>query len=96
MRRRIVCRSTMNFPSACFATAVRETEEVEGLGLRTPTTAPLPVGVSTERDQAGLVGVQLQAKLRKPLAQLGEKPLGLLTMLESNDKVVSEAHDHDV
>src|SRR5262249_37325682 len=35
-------------------------------------------------------------KPRKPLAQLFEEPLGLLTMLESNDEVVGEAHDHDI
>src|SRR5206468_6694522 len=83
--------------STRLATAVRETEEVEGLGLRTPTVAPaVRFGIPTEGDQAGLVGVQLQSELRKPLAQLFEEPLGLLAMLEPNDEVIGEAHDHDI
>jgi hypothetical protein len=84
------------FSSTRLAAAVRETEEVEGLGLRTPTVAPVRFGISAERNQAGLVGVQLQAKPCKPLTQLDEELLGLLTMLESNDEVVGEARDHDI
>ena len=73
-----------------------EPEEVEGSGLRTPTGAPLLLGVAAERKQPGLVGVQFQAEPRKPLAQLIQERLGLLTMLKSNDEVVGEAHDHDI
>src|SRR5439155_25463991 len=81
---------------AGFPAAVRLPEEVEGSGLRTPTVAPLPLGEAPEGQQAGFVGVQFQAEPGKPLAQLIQEPLGLLTMLKSNDEVVGETHDHDI
>ena len=40
--------------------------------------------------------MQRQPELREPLAQFGEELLGVLSMLESHDEVIGEAHDDDV
>src|SRR3970040_861680 len=56
---------------------VREAEEVER--LRLPLAGPPPTlgRIRAELQQSCLLGVQLQAKLREPLAQLSQEPLGV-------------------
>src|SRR3989475_7905496 len=60
---------------------VREAEEVER--LRLPLAGSLSVSGREwpELQQPRLLGVQLQAELRQPLAELGQEPLGLLPVL---------------
>jgi len=73
---------------------VGETEEVEG--FRAPdfaTSLPVPEGEPPELDESRLAGMQFQAKLRETIAQLHQKPLRVDAVLESNDEVVSIAHD---
>ena len=48
------------------------------------------------RDEARLVGMQLQSKLREPSAKLRQEPHGVGAVLGSNDEVVGVAHDDDV
>jgi hypothetical protein len=43
-------------------------------------------GVPTELDQARLVGMQLQAEFREPLAKIVEEPLRILLILEPHDE----------
>src|SRR2546425_4456773 len=83
-------------PSPRLPAAVREAEKIES--LRSPV-APAPAADRREAaklDETRLVGMQRQPELRQPLAQLGEELLGLLPMLEPDDKVIREAHDHDI
>src|SRR5437867_964698 len=83
-------------PPPRLPATVREAEKVEALGS---PVAPAPSGgrrEAAELDEARLVGMQRQPELREPLAQLGEALLGLLPVLASHDKVIGEAHDHDV
>jgi hypothetical protein len=56
---------------------VREAEEIERLRLPLPDAPPALGRVRTELQQPRLLGVQRQTKPRKPLAQLGQEPLGL-------------------
>jgi len=81
-------------PLPCFRTAVRETEEVEGVGLPLATLPPLLGRVAAKAEQSRFVGMQFQAELCKATAQRVEKPLGFMPMLESNDEIIRKAH-HD-
>ena len=83
-------------PAPGLPADVREAQEVERLRLPEATRLPSLGGEPPELDQPRLVGVQLQAELREPLAKISEEPLGVLTMLEADDEVVSEAHDDHV
>ena len=58
---------------------VREAEEVERLRLPEAPRLPVLGGEPPELDQPRLLGMQLQAELREPLAQVGEEPLGVGT-----------------
>jgi hypothetical protein len=40
--------------------------------------------------------MQFQAESRESLAEVGEEPLGVLTMLKARQKVVSEPHEDNV
>jgi hypothetical protein len=70
---------------------VREAKKVEAPRCAR-VTAILSVAprAAPELDQSRLLGVQFQSKAREPLAQLGEEPLGLDSMFEPNDKIVSK------
>jgi hypothetical protein len=75
---------------------VREAEEVERLRLAEAPGCPVTGGEPPELDQPGLLGMQLQVELRKPLTEVPEELLGVTKMLEPDDKVVGEAHDDHV
>ena len=61
---------------------VREAQEIERLGLPGATLRS-PLGrVASELDEPRLVGMQLQAELREPLAKLSEEPLRVSFVLE--------------
>jgi hypothetical protein len=67
---------------------VREAQERERLRFPlAPRCAPSG-GVPPELDQPGLGGVQFQAELREPLAQLRQEPVGVFPFLEPDDEVV--------
>jgi hypothetical protein len=72
---------------------VRETQEVERLRLAFATLAPILLRKAAKFDDARLVGMQLQPKLRESLAQFRQKPLCFMTMLESRNKIISEANE---
>jgi hypothetical protein len=74
--------------------AVRESKEVEGLGLSLSSPIAIADGEPTKLDQSGLFRVQLQAELGKALLELHEELLALVAMLEPNDEVIGVAH-HD-
>src|SRR5262245_40324184 len=84
------------FSSPRLSTAVGKAEEVEDVGLRTPTVVPVLLGLAAGWGQAGVVGVHLQSEPRQPRTQLVEEPLGLLAMLKPSDEVIGEVHAHDV
>ena len=49
-------------------------------------------GMPAEFDQPVLVGVQVQGECRQPVAQFRQEPLGIGTVLETDDRVVGVAH----
>lgn len=63
---------------------VREAKKVEA-PRRSPITAFLSIRplIAAELDESRFPGMQLQTKVRKPFAQLGQEPLGLDSMLEN-------------
>ena len=73
---------------------MREPEKVERLGLWETPRLAIPGGVPPELDQPRLLVRQFQVELREPVAEIGEEPLGVVTMLEAHHGVVREAH-HD-
>ena len=75
---------------------MREAEEPERLRLAETPLCPLLSGEPPKPDQARLLGVQLQAELREPVAKVRPEPLGIIAMLESHHEVVSETRDDNV
>jgi hypothetical protein len=75
---------------------VRETEEVEGVGLAPSAPSSIRRREATEFDEAGLFGVQFQCGGRESLAELVPKPRGFPFVLEGHDEVVSIADDDHV
>ena len=82
------------FRLALLSTNVSEAQKVERL-TATPTL-PFASGCATaaELDQAGLVGVQVQAKLVHPGSQGIQADFGVLFMLKANDKIVRVADNY--
>ena len=82
---------------ASLPAAVREAKEVEGLRC-TSITAFLTVRsrIATELDKSRLLGVQFQPEVCEPLAQLGQEPLSLDSMLEPNGKIIGKTHHDDI
>ena len=86
-------------PRPRLVAAMRKAGEVEGLPVA--WTSPVPVRMPAEPAEARLVGMQRQAEPREALAQLGKEAsretarpyCGFLPMLESDDEIVSKAHD---
>src|SRR5213593_3873865 len=77
-------------------TTMCEAEEIERLRLALSTPFPIPVRKPAELDQACLFGVQFQPKPRETFAQFSQESLGISSMLEPHDKVVSVPHDDHV
>ncbi len=75
---------------------MRKAEEVERLGLAEAPGRAILSGVAPELDQPGLVGMQLQAKLREPLTEIVEELLGITEVLEPAHKVVGEPHGDQI
>jgi hypothetical protein len=76
-------------PSALGRRAqVREAEEVERFGLPDSPRCSPPGGVPPELDQPGLVGMQFQPELRKPLSKVDQEPLRILRILEASGEIV--------
>jgi len=75
---------------------VREAEKIER--FRPPLAAPgsIPGGVPPELDQSRLLRMQLQTKLREPVTQISQEPLGVLTMLKARHIVISEPRKDDI
>ncbi len=57
---------------------------------------PLLGGKSPKLDQPRLLGVQFQAELREPVAELREEPLGVIPMLEARHVVIGKPHENDI
>ena len=93
---RIVCRSTVNRPFRFFPQMCVKPRKLNVSGFPSPARSPVLGRERPELDQPRLLGVQLQAELREPLAQLRQEPLGLRSVLESHDEVVREPHDDHV
>ena len=75
---------------------MRESQKVEGLGSALSSPAPVVYGKPAELHQASFTRVQSQAELREAFAQFVQKLLGLITILESNNEVVSKPHDDNI
>jgi hypothetical protein len=75
---------------------MREAQELERLRLPVATRLASFGGVPSELDQPRFVLMQFQAESREPLAEIGEESLGVLTMLEARQEVVSEPHENNI
>src|SRR5206468_12701199 len=71
------------------------TQEVERLRFAGATVASIVFRIAAKLDDSRFVGMQLEAKLREPLAQFCQKPLCFVTMLEARNEIVRKAdEDH--
>ncbi len=70
-----------------------EAEEVERLGLGLSARASVLGREASELDQPRLLGRQLQAEPREPVAKIGQEPLRIALVLEPDDVVVGVADD---
>jgi hypothetical protein len=67
---------------------MRETEEIERLGLTEPACLTPSGGVPPELDQARLLAVQFQTELREPLTKICDEPLCVIMILKAHNEVV--------
>ena len=96
IRVRIVRRKHREAALPGRRTAMREPQEVEALGFPLATRSPVRRRVATEFEEPRFVGMQRQPEPRESLAQVGEKLLGVVSMLEAHDEVIGKAHDDHV
>src|SRR5271166_3788043 len=75
---------------------VREAEERERLGPAEAPPSAVLGGEPPELDQAGLLGIQLQVEQGKTLHQVRLEPLGVGTILKTDNDVVGETHDDHI
>src|SRR5487761_1623974 len=75
---------------------VGEAQEIERLRLCKAPLSPVRRRKAAELDKAGLVRVQLQAELRKPLTKIIEEPFRITEVLEPDHEVVREPHDDHI
>jgi len=82
--------------TASFAANKGKAQEIEG--LRLPEPAPLAVccRMASELDQPGLLRVERQRELPHPFTQQVQEALGVGLVLETDDKIISVAHDDHV
>src|SRR5512145_1420557 len=81
---------------ARLGAAVSKSQEVETLGLTLASALPVFFRTSAELNQARLFAMQLQTKPCQPFLKLAPKPLPILSVLETNDEVISKPHHHHV
>ena len=79
-----------------FSATMRKPQEVERLRFAVPTLPSIVLRETAELDDSCFVGMQFQPELRKTLPQFRQKPLGLVTMLKSGNKVIGEADEDDL
>jgi len=75
---------------------VRKAEEVEGLGFSQSSAFSIFDRIRTEFDETRLFGMQLQSELPKSFGQVGVKPLGIRSVLESQNDVIRKSDDDDI
>src|SRR5271166_4547748 len=75
---------------------VGEAQEVERLRLCKAPLSPVRSRKAAELDEAGLVRVQFQIELRKPLSKVVKEPFCIPEVLEPDHEVVREPHDDHV
>src|SRR3954453_18705255 len=78
--------------------AAEEGETQESEGFRLAEAAPLAVArrISSELDQPGLLRVERQCELLKPVAPHIEEPTGVGLVLEADDDIIRVAHNDHV
>ena len=76
--------------------AMRESQEVKAVGLPLIARSPVRRRVAPEFEESRFVGMQRQTEPREPVAQVGEKPLGVVSMLESHDKIIGKPDDDHI
>ena len=72
------------------------TQERERLRLPKAALSPVRSRKAAELDEAGLVRMQLQIELRKPLPKISEEPSRVTEVLEADHEVIREPHDDHV
>ena len=83
-------------PRPALPADMREAQKPQRLRLAETPLLTLLGGEPPKPDQSRLLGVQLQAELREPVAKIRPEPLGVVPMLESHHEVVSKTRDDDV
>ncbi len=91
--RRLAKDLEVSFPGS--ATDVREAQKVERVGRAFSPSFAFGLCESPEFDQAGLLGMQCQAELSKPLLQVHQTFSGVRFLSEANHKVVRITDDRD-
>ena len=75
---------------------MREAPKIESLRSTLPTPLATLGRETTKLNQPRFLGVQFQAELGEPDAELPQKPLRLVSVLETYDEVVGVPYDDDV
>jgi len=83
-----VIRLSLNLPLLVCAQQMREAQELERLWLAATMRPSALGGEPAELDQARLRGVELQAELREPVAEICPEPQRVAPVLESHHEVI--------
>ena len=79
-----------------LAAAVREPEEVEGVGFALSPAASILAGEARQLDQPRLVGAQLQPEMARPLNRRALEALGIVPVLKPGNPIVGITHRNHV
>ena len=86
----------LKVPLPSFSATVRRTQELERFRLAVTPVSSVSFRIAAKLDNPCFVGMRRQPEPRKSLAQFRQKPLGFVTMLESNASTPpSRAAPHD-
>jgi hypothetical protein len=83
-------------PLPRLSTYVHESQEVEGFRFPLPPFQSILGGKTSKLDQAGLVRMDRQTELCKPLSQLLLKSPSIFAVLKPHDEIVRKADDNHI
>jgi hypothetical protein len=90
------CSFDKELPTAVAFTDEGKAKKIEGLRFSEPATSASFRRKAAEPDQAGLVRIERQQELLKPLAHIVSEAPGVRLVLEADDNVISIPHEDHV
>ena len=81
---------------ARLGAAVSKSQEVESLGLALTSALPVFFRIFSRTQSGASFRMEFQPKAGQPFPKLAQKPLSVLSVLETNNKVIGKPHHHRI